>query len=114
MYIVVLFSTNNVDTMTIICKECGSDDYVKAGKVRGKQRYKCKSCGFYYVLGDERVKVSGSGKALAMLLYGSGKASYGFISRLFNVSRPAVLKWVRKFAGELPEPTMDGTLSRCN
>src|SRR5699024_338246 len=97
----VLTATHNVDMMKITCKECGSDNHVKAGKVRGKQRYKCKTCGLYYVMGDERVKVSPAGKALAMLLYGSGKASYGFIARLFNVTRPAVLKWVRTFAGEL-------------
>ncbi len=96
--------------MKITCKECGSDKHVKAGKVRDKQRYKCKTCGLYYVMGDERVKVSSSGKALAILLYGSGKASYGFIARLFNVTRPAVLKWVRKYAGDLPEPSLNGDI----
>src|SRR5699024_9801080 len=93
--------------MTITCKECGSDDYVKNGFIRGKQRYRCKSCGLHFVQSDQRVKVAAAGKALAMLLYGSGKASYGMIARLFKVSRPAVLKWVRKFAGKLPEPQLD-------
>lgn len=98
--------------MDITCKECGSKDYVKSGTVRGKQRYKCKSCGLHFVQGDQRVKVSSAGKALAILLYGSGKASYGFIARLFGVSRTAVLKWVRRFASELPEPAIDGDIER--
>ena len=27
------------------CKKCESNEYVKAGFVKGKQRYKCKKCG---------------------------------------------------------------------
>ncbi|CEG11147.1 hypothetical protein MSIBF_A1220001 [groundwater metagenome] len=40
-------------------------------------------------------KITEEGKALVVLLYSAGKASYGFIARLFNVSRAAVLKWIR-------------------
>ena len=75
----------------IICKECGSADFSKNGKVRGKQRYKCKVCGYNFIVGDQREKVRPEGKALAVLLYSTGKSSYGFISKLFNVTRPAVL-----------------------
>ena len=93
--------------MRILCKNCGSDHYQKNGKVRGKQRYKCKACGLNFVEGDEREKVRPEGKALAALLYGRGKSSYGFIARLFNVSRPAGLKGVRQLASRLPEPTIE-------
>ena len=44
------------------------------------------------MLDDEREKVGQEGKVLAVLLYFVGKSSYGFIAKLFNVSRPAVLK----------------------
>lgn len=71
------------------CKKCNSTNSVKNGIVREKQRYKCKECGCNYVEGDNRGKVSPAAKALGMLLYGSGKASYGMIGRLFKVSRPA-------------------------
>ena len=93
--------------MEISCKDCGSESYVKNGKVRGKQRYKCKACGNNFIVGDEREKVSPEGKALAALLYGSGKSSYGFIANLFNVTRPAVQKWIRNIASRLPEPKPD-------
>ena len=93
--------------MEITCKHCGSTKITKNGKVRNKQRFKCKSCGCNFVLGDEREKVTPQAKALSVLLYGTGKSSYGFIAKLFNVTRPAVLKWIRNVANHLPEPTID-------
>lgn len=88
----------------ISCKKCGSSHKVKNGLVRNKQRYKCTDCGYNYTLGDTRGKVKAEAKALAVLLYGSGKASYGMISKLFNVSRPAVLQWIRTIGKMLPLP----------
>ena len=96
--------------MEILCKECESSFVTKNGKVRDKQRYKCKSCGHNFVIGDQREKVRPEGKALAVLLYSTGKSSYGFISKLFNVSRTAVLKWIRNVAQRLPEPTIDSSI----
>ena len=50
------------------CKQCASTQKVKNGKVRGKQRYRCKHCGYNYVEGDERLNASlVVKKALAIL-----------------------------------------------
>jgi len=38
------------------CKNCGSIKYVKNGKVRGLQRYRCKECKYNFVEGDRRKK----------------------------------------------------------
>ena len=73
----------------MICKNCCSDSNVKNGYVRGKQRYKCKLCGFNFTIGDKREKISPPARALAILLYGRGKASYGFIAKLLKVSSVA-------------------------
>ena len=97
--------------MDIHCKSCGSSHYVKNGKVRSTQRYKCKSCGCNFIKGDQREKVSAEGKALAVLLYGRGKASYGFIAKLFGVSRTVVMKWIKRVAGRLPEPILDESVT---
>lgn len=35
-----------VDFSELKCKKCGNYNPVKAGYLRGKQRYKCKSCGY--------------------------------------------------------------------
>ena len=90
--------------METTCKRCGCNEFTKNGIVRGKQRYRCKQCKYNFVEGDNREKVSPEGKALAVLLYGTGKSSYGFIAKLFKVSRTAVLKWIRSIAQRLPEP----------
>jgi len=80
--------------MEITCKACGSQHFVKNGKVWGKQCNKCKACGNNFIVGDQREQGSPEGKALAALLYASGKSSYGFIANLFNVTRPAVQQWI--------------------
>ena len=93
--------------MSIICKKCFSNHTVNNGKVRGKQRYKCKDCGLNFVEGDKREKTRPEAKALALLMYGSCKASYGMIARLFNVSRTTVLNWIKTIGKKLPEPKFE-------
>jgi transposase len=93
------------------CKQCEGKDFVKNGRVRGQQRYRCKSCGLNFVAGDKRVKEDTAIKrAFAVILYSLGKSSYGFIAKLFGVTRPAVRKWLKREAGLLPEPTIPATI----
>ena len=93
------------------CKSCGCGESVKNGRVRGKQRYKCKGCGLNFVVGDARVKPDGAVKrAFAVLLYGMGKSSLGFIARLFGITPPAVLKWLRKEGTRVAEPEVSGAI----
>ena len=96
----------------IVCKKCGQTRCVKSGYIRGCQRYKCKNCGCNFKLGDNRGKISPEAKALALLMYGSGKASYGMIARLFKVSRSAVLYWIRSMGSKLPEPVIDAEIDK--
>lgn len=87
-----------------ICKKCGeSKDVVKHGFVRTQQRYFCKKCGCNFVEGDKRVVYSAEAKALAVLMYGMCKSSYGMIARLLNTSRSRVYRWIRVFGETLPE-----------
>ncbi len=56
------------------CKNCGKTEIVKNGRVRGKQRYKCKGCGYNFVTGDGRVDTDAAVKrAFAVILYSVGK-----------------------------------------
>lgn len=93
----------------IACKHCNSNSFVKSGFVRGHQRYRCKDCGCNFTDTPRRGKPPAM-KALAVLLYTMGNASYGMIARLFGVSEVAVLKWVRQEAASLPEPTTPATV----
>ena len=87
------------------CKKCEGKELIKNGHIRNKQRYKCKKCGCSFTDGDNRVKQEAAVKrALAVILYSLGKASYGFIAKLFGVIRSAVLKWIRKEGALIERP----------
>jgi predicted HTH domain antitoxin len=87
----------------MVCKKCFSKRSVKNGMVRTKQRYRCCDCGYNFVAGDKRQKISPEGKALAILLYGRGKASYGIIAKLLKVSPVAVMKLIKREAGYMAD-----------
>ena len=95
----------------VSCKKCARTEIVKNGLVRGKQRYRCKTCGCNFVRGDERTDSHALVKrALAVLLYAIGKGSLRFIARLFGVTPAAVLKWIRREAADLEYPAIPGDL----
>jgi len=88
------------------CKKCGSQNIIKAGFVKGEQRYKCKECGCQFVPTRNKGK-SLELKLTAVLLYING-LSLRTIGKLFNVSNVSVLNWVKKYAlqnYEKPKPT---------
>ena len=93
--------------IVLVCKACGVSDYTKKGWVRGRQRYKCRSCGCHFTDTAARGKPA-SMKALAVLLYGMGNMSFGMIGRLLNVNRVSVMRWIRTEAASLPEPEITG------
>jgi transposase len=93
------------------CKHCAGKDFVKNGCVRGMRRYRCKSCGLNFVMGDKRVKEDTAIKrAFAVILYSLGKSSYGLIAKLFGVTRPAVQKWLKREADLLGEAEIPATI----
>ena len=60
------------------CKKCQSQQITKNGFVRSKQRYRCKGCGYNFVLGDGRTDPQTAVKrAFAVILYSRWK---GFVS----------------------------------
>ena len=94
----------------IECKKCSRKSIVRSGFVRGHQRYKCKDCGCNFKLGDNRCSTNPAVKSLSLLLYGSIKASYGMISRLFKVSRSTVLYWIKTMGSNLPALSLDSEI----
>jgi len=90
----------------ITCKNCQHTHTVKNGFVRGKQRYQCRACGDNFVLGDERHShATEVKKALCMILYSLGKASFGFLAKLLGISRTTTYDWIRRAAASTDEPT---------
>ena len=91
----------------IACKNCHETHTVKNGCVRDKQRDKCKRCGYNFVLGDERHShATEVKKALCIILYSLGKASFGFLAKLLGVSRTTTYYWIRQAAASTNEPSM--------
>jgi len=79
----------------------------REGRGRHQPRYKCKACGYNFVQGAERVKESTTvKKALAVILYALGKASFGMLGKIFGVSRSLSYRWVRDEPQRLPEPVV--------
>src|SRR5215213_9329745 len=91
--------------MGLRCKRCKSEEHVKNGLMRGKQRYRCKGCGLNFTNTPARglplvVKVT------AVLLCVSG-LSMNRTAKPLGVSTPSVQAWIEQFAktyAQKPEP----------
>src|SRR5215831_21368549 len=89
------------------CKNCQQTHTIKNGLVRGKQRYTCPACHYIFVVGDERHKPETDlKKALSVILYSLGKSSFGFLAKLFGVSRTTTYYWIRDIAATTAEPSI--------
>ena len=85
--------------MGIECSKCGSEEYVKNGNVRGKQRYICKLCGYNFVEIDERIKHDNRTKNLVIRMY-LNNCGIRRISEILEVPVSTVLSWIKR-AGEI-------------
>ena len=88
-----------------LCPKCSQTQVIKNGHVQAVQRWKCRACGYEFTRTTPRGEPAAK-KALALLLYSMGRASYGIIARLLQVSRTTVYRWVRQTAERLPEPPL--------
>ena len=91
--------------MGLRCKRCGSEEHVKNGLMRNKQRYLCKDCGLNFTNTPARGKPLAL-KAAAVLLYVSG-LSMNRTAKLLGVSTPTIQAWLEQFAAayaQKPEP----------
>ena len=89
------------------CKKCGEDSFIKSGFVRGLQRYRCKGCGAHFTQTASRGRPMAQ-KLLALSLYASG-LSINRIAKYFQVSAPAVLRWIKILGSTLcPKPEPQG------
>lgn len=76
------------------CKYCGSNDIIKDGVVRGKQRYFCKKCKRTFVYGDGRTDEEiQTLKALFTLLTTQNNLSYTDLSKIFGRDRSLLHRW---------------------
>ncbi len=86
--------------MGLRCKRCGSEEWVKNGLMRGKQRYRCKACGLNFTDTPPRGMPLAM-KVTAVLLHLSG-LSMDRTAKLLGVSAPGVMTWR---SSSSPKPT---------
>jgi len=85
----------------MICPRCGQEDCVKNGKIRGKQRYKCKHCQCNYTKSFKQgYPIEIKRKAIKYYLDGMG---FRRIERLLGVSHVSVMNWVKQLAQKINE-----------
>ena len=95
----------------IKCKKCHHDKANKNGIVRNNQRYKCQACGYNFVIGDKRTnQATEIKKALSIILYSTGKASFNYLGKLFKVNRSSVYKWINQMSKNISEPQISSSI----
>jgi transposase len=83
-----------------VCPSCNAEGCTKDGIVKGKQRYKCKLCGYRHTVKFLGISPEIKRQALQLYLEGLGFRSIG---RFLNCSHVAVYNWI-KAHGESIEP----------
>ena len=86
----------------IICPKCQSAKVVKSGVVKGRQRYNCKDCKYFFTVFKEGKHIDPYYVIKALQLYLEG-VSLREIERLIGVSHVSVMNWVKKYKVQAPE-----------
>ena len=79
-----------------LCPNCNSDNYIKSGIVNNRQRYKCKSCGYFFSVNKMGKKIDDYYVNKALQLYLEG-LTYREIERILGISHVSIMNWVKKY-----------------
>ena len=93
------------------CKRCASTEVVKSGKVRGKQRYLCKRCGYHFVEEDGReFQIATIDKALCTIFQALGEGKQRLIGSYLRRDPALIHKWMKKTPIDFQGQWDDGIL----
>lgn len=76
------------------CPKCHGERCVKDGIVNGRQRYRCKGCGYRHTVAERGAGVAVRRQTLQLYLEGMG---FRAIGRFLEVSHVAVYYWIKAF-----------------
>jgi len=85
------------------CPKCKSSEHCKAGQAKGRQRHKCKSCGYHYTVEKKSDVKSEDVRRMALEMYLEG-VGFRAIGRLLKISFGTVYKWVRRLGEQADLP----------
>lgn len=80
----------------LACPKCQDDAIVKSGVIKGRQRYLCKNCNYYFTVNKIGKKIDNYYVTKALQLYLEG-LSYREIERIIGVSHVTVSNWIKEF-----------------
>jgi transposase-like protein len=87
------------------CKNCGSEKVAKWGKVRGKQIYKCKTCGYRFYDDDSFTRMKNEKNLIvaALNFYYDGlslRKTQRNLEQVFGekISQVTILNWIKKYS----------------
>ncbi|MDD3721937.1 MAG: helix-turn-helix domain-containing protein [Lutibacter sp.] len=83
------------------CPNCNSEEYVKSGVIKDRQRYKCKKCGYYFTVNKVGKQIDSYYVNKALQLYLEG-LSYREIERILGISHVSIINWVKKYNVKRP------------
>ncbi len=86
----------------IACPKCTSEEVAKSGVVKGRQRYRCKQCNYFFTVMKEGKKIDPYYVIKALQLYIEG-VTLREIERILGISHVSVLNWVKKYNIKAPE-----------
>ena len=86
------------------CPRCKTQDVVKSGVVKGRQRYKCHDCNYHFSVMKDGKSIDPYYVIKALQLYIEG-VSLREIERILGVSHVSVMNWIRKYNVKAPENT---------
>ncbi len=83
------------------CPNCGSGKYIKSGVINNRQRYKCKSCNYFFSVNKIGKKIDDYYVNKALQLYLEG-LTYREIERILGISHVSIMNWVKKYNVKRP------------
>ena len=84
----------------INCPKCQSEACVKDGIIHGRQRYRCKDCGYRHTVKERGLGTDKRRQALELYLEGLGFRSIG---RLLRCSHVTVYNWIKSYGAAIED-----------
>lgn len=85
-----------------VCPRCQGEQIIKSGVVKGRQRYQCKKCEYFFSVPRLGKQIDNYYVTKALQLYLEG-LSYREIERILGISHVTVMNWVRQYHVRQPE-----------
>lgn len=86
----------------IACPKCDTEDLIKSGIVKDRQRYKCKNCKYSFTVLKDGKNIDPYYVIKALQLYIEG-VTFREIERILGISHVSVMNWVKKYNIKAPE-----------